>query len=82
MSKTILFLDEKPNKKTLKHIDFLDYYASKILNPSQEYQRIIELRELFYYLEDINLERKNQILKALIDIMIENKLKLPYETPV
>ena len=46
MSKTIIFLDKKLNKKTLKHKDFLDNYAFKILNPSQEYQRIIELREL------------------------------------
>ena len=82
MSKTIIFLDKKLNKKTLKHKDFLDNYAFKILNPSQEYQRIIELRELFYYLEDLNLEQKNKILKALIDIMIENNLKLPYEAPV
>ena len=82
MSKTILFLDKKQDKKTLKHIAFLDNYALKILNPSQEYQRIIELRELFYYLEDLNLEQKNKILKALIDIMIENNLKLPYEAPV
>ena len=57
MSKTIIFLDKK-FKKTLKHKDFLDNYAFKILNPSQEYQRIIELRELFYYLEDLNLEQK------------------------
>ena len=82
MSKTIIFLDKKLNKKTLKNKDFLDNYAFKILNPSQEYQRIIELRELFYYLEDLNLEQKNKILKALIDIMIENNLKLPYEVPI
>ena len=82
MSKTIIFLDKKQDKKTLKHKAFLDNYALKILNPSQEYQRVIELRELFYYLEDLNLEQKNKILKALIDIMIENNLKLPYEAPV
>ena len=82
MSKTILFLDKIPDKKTSKHKAFLDNYALKKLNPSQEYQRVIELRELFYYLEDLNLEQKNKILKALIDIMIENNLKLPYEAPI
>ena len=52
MSKSIFFLDKQHNKKTLKHRAFLEDYAQKVLNPSKEKQRIIELRELFYYLED------------------------------
>ena len=82
MSKSIFFLDKQHNKKTLKHMAFLEDYAQKVLNPSKEKQRIIELRELFYYLEDLDLEHKNLVLKALIEIMIDMSLKLPYEAPV
>ena len=82
MSKSIFFLDKQHNKKTLKHRAFLEDYAQKVLNPSKEKQRIIALRELFYYLEDLDLEHKNLVLKALIEIMIDMSLKLPYEAPV
>ena len=71
-----------PNKKKDKNLDvFSDNFFEKIFKPSIKSKRIVELRELYYYLEDVDVEYRYEVLHAIVEIILKNNLKMPYDSP-
>lgn len=73
---------QKKNKEKSKELDiYLENFYQKIFKPSLNNKRVIELRELYYYLEDLDFEHKYELLQAVIEIIFKNNLKMPYNSP-
>ena len=71
-----------PNAKKDKNLDvFSDNFFKKIFKPSIKSKRIVELRELYYYLEDVDVEYRYEVLQAIVEIILKNNLKMPYDSP-
>ena len=59
---------------------FSDSFNEKIIKPSIKSKRIVELRELFYYLEEVDFEYRYAVLQAIVEIILKNNLKMPYDS--
>lgn len=71
-----------PNAKKTKKLDeFSDNFFEKIFKPSIKSKRIVELRELYYYLEEVEVEYRYEVLQAIVEIILKNNLKMPYDLP-
>lgn len=83
MSKILYYkFKKKQNKREKEELDiYLEQFYEKIFKPSLKNKRIIELRELYYYLEDLDFEHKYELLQSVIEIILKNDLKMPYNSP-
>jgi len=85
MSKILYFpgnFRRNPNAKKDQKLDvFSDNFFEKIFKPSIKSKRIIELRELYYYLEEVEVEYRYEVLQAIVEIILKNNLKMPYDSP-
>jgi hypothetical protein len=84
MTKILYFPNDfrrNSNAKKDKNLDvFSDNFFKKIFKPSIKSNRIVELRELYYYLEGVDVEYRYLVLQAIVEIILKNNLKMPYES--
>lgn len=77
----ILYFPNKFQRKNKKKENYSSDFFKKILRPSSKSKRILELRELYYYLEDLDVEYRYELLEAIVHIILKHNLKMPYNSP-